>query len=102
MHEKKQNVPTAVDGGSLHMPSNFDDEDCAAAGRFGQTSTARINEIDRIRMMSSAPARRRIGDPVAQAFKRLRTEPVIHKDTVLKEQRRRHLISRFRHRQTFL
>jgi serine/threonine protein kinase len=50
MHEKKHNVPTAVDGGSLHMPSNFDDADCAAAGMLHQTMAAKINETDRIRM----------------------------------------------------
>src|SRR5262245_39276152 len=50
MHEKKHNVPTAVDGGSLHMPSNLDDADCAAAGMLHETMAAKINEIDRIRM----------------------------------------------------
>src|SRR5215510_23238 len=46
VHEKKQNVPTAVAGGSLHMPSNFARGDWALAVVVSKPSRTRMTGAD--------------------------------------------------------
>src|SRR5215475_6738768 len=46
VHEKKQNVPTAVAGGSLHIPSNFARGDWALAVAVNKPSKTRMTGVD--------------------------------------------------------
>src|SRR5215471_11299052 len=46
VHEKKQNVPTAVAGGSLHIPSNFARDDWALAVAVSKPSRTRMTGAD--------------------------------------------------------
>src|SRR5262245_39415554 len=46
VHEKKQKVPTAVAGGSLHIPSSFGRDDWALAVAVSKPSRTRIIKAD--------------------------------------------------------
>src|SRR5689334_11787219 len=53
VHEKKQNVPAAVAGASLHMPSSFPAGDCETAVKTHITSVMMDSIVWRFTMFGS-------------------------------------------------